>query len=847
MRRSKRKIESKYGSRTGQSEPRTKKNLRNTLLTLPSKIGEDESVLQNLLYACILRMIPHVWVKILPSSPEDVNNLAFVIGQKWEILQLLLLRLKYLKKYKNEVRMNILKFEELEHVDINGAHVRIGSSQLGVKNKKKIYYLCYDKPAFLYPCQQISQNVSYTILPYSTRTDNILKNMLVKYLCCDELLLEEDEDNTNEGLKTLSESIELTEHNEAVTPANANESNLHNNHIQNQIISALALDLTKHPRIHRTIDNAIIETNKRKQATSTEKLLLLINAWRWGYNEQDCTYLARSRILRASSRLVAYDNGYQKEFSVATIRRWETLAIDQITVGTRSMEVAQSRHKGSISSTDLIEVKYPGYLHQLFRQALYTKGSNSSFSEIACHMNLASRKDSEVRDHVELNRNQIEVWFKKQHGKLISPVEKPLDTPEHCLKRIDWVIENYGLLTNPYTPVCFIDEKWFYRVNRRRAMKVLPKNDCENGNVLEVKKSKMLSRRFPIKTMFMGVVGRPIPHRRFNGKIFMERVSKTKYVTSATSHTNFSDDALVNDAIKMGGWKDLVDSTVSTTEDLLEFIRESYNIEDSTVDHIEFFYITKIGNNGNTKKVMLEDDGSAYSSKMIRYHDNKEILPRPVILSDINLHVRNVVGDPVQVDCTCDSEYMKDAMVRVGTAIRAAYSWIPISEPCWLVMDNAGGHGTKECIIEYRTVLLTDYNIIILFQIPRSPYTNVLDLGVWMSLQSIVERKHYLKRSTTQALTNTVMDTWQSTDLDTMLTNVFCRLKVVLCNILRGNGGNDKVEEYRGVKHRDIKIENVIKEIQTENDNTQNDVPFDYNEVNIAPNEEYIQFENEDI
>ena len=162
-------------------------------------------------------------------------------------------------------------------------------------------------------------------------------------------------------------------------------------------------------------------------------------------------------------------------------------------------------------------------------------------------------------------------------------------------------------------------------------------------------------------------------------------------------------------------------------------------------------------------------------------------------------------------------------------------------------MDNAGGHGTKECIVEYRTMLLTDYNIIIIFQIPRSPYTNVLDLGVWMSLQSIVERKHYLKRSTTQALTNTVMDTWNSTDLDTMLTNVFGRLKVVLCNILRGNGGNDKVEEYRGVKHRDVKIENVIKEIQTQNNDRQNDLPFDYNEINRAPIEEYIGFENEDL
>lgn len=49
-------------------------------------------------------------------------------------------------------------------------------------------------------------------------------------------------------------------------------------------------------------------------------------------------------------------------------------------------------------------------------------------------------------------------------------------------------------------------------------------------------------------------------------------------------------------------------------------------------------------------------------------------------------------------------------------------------------MDNAGGHGTHEAIRSYTKTLEEDYNIEIIFQIPRSSYTNVLDLGVWMSL-----------------------------------------------------------------------------------------------------------------
>ena len=61
-------------------------------------------------------------------------------------------------------------------------------------------------------------------------------------------------------------------------------------------------------------------------------------------------------------------------------------------------------------------------------------------------------------------------------------------------------------------------------------------------------------------------------------------------------------------------------------------------------------------------------------------------------------------------------------------------------------MDNSGGHGTNKAIEQYRNMLIEKYNIHILFQIPRSPYTNVLDLGVWMALQAAVEHDHYLKK-----------------------------------------------------------------------------------------------------
>ena len=148
-------------------------------------------------------------------------------------------------------------------------------------------------------------------------------------------------------------------------------------------------------------------------------------------------------------------------------------------------------------------------------------------------------------------------------------------------------------------------------------------------------------------------------------------------------------------------------------------------------------------------------------------------------------------------------------MLRVGTSIREKFNWIPIQQKCYLIMDNAGGYDTSETVEWYKNELLTKFNIDIIHQIPRSPFTNVLNLGIWMSLQSIVERRHFLKRCSVSVLERTVMTTWNSSDLNQQMANFFERLKVVLCNILKGNGGNDLVEENRELKGRAIKIEST--------------------------------------
>ena len=55
---------------------------------------------------------------------------------------------------------------------------------------------------------------------------------------------------------------------------------------------------------------------------------------------------------------------------------------------------------------------------------------------------------------------------------------------------------------------------------------------------------------------------------------------------------------------------------------------------------------------------------------------------------------------------------------------------------------------------------------------------------------------------------------------DTAITKVFLRLKNVLCNIIEAKGGNDLVESKRGKKFENIKIEDILKNIRDDEDNT---------------------------
>jgi hypothetical protein len=156
-------------------------------------------------------------------------------------------------------------------------------------------------------------------------------------------------------------------------------------------------------------------------------------------------------------------------------------------------------------------------------------------------------------------------------------------------------------------------------------------------------------------------------------------------------------------------------------------------------------------------------------------------------------------GLEVERDTTCDSNFMFESIHDMGSSIRSSMHWLEKNtQPIILFMDNAGGHGTNDAEIEYVRILKEQYNIIVEWQVPNSPETNLLDLGFWATHQALVERTHRLKRMEADALSRLVRDVFHSIGGDKIL-HIYKRLEYVLELIIRGEGTNELVEMNRGL------------------------------------------------
>ena len=89
--------------------------------------------------------------------------------------------------------------------------------------------------------------------------------------------------------------------------------------------------------------------------------------------------------------------------------------------------------------------------------------------------------------------------------------------------------------------------------------------------------------------------------------------------------------------------------------------------------------------------------------------------------------------------------------------------------------------------------MLETYNIELLHQVPNSPETNLLDLGVWRSMQAAVERLCFRQRHDPEVLAARVHDAWDAFPCRT-IEKVYKRWELVLDLILKGDESNIFVE-----------------------------------------------------
>jgi hypothetical protein len=180
-------------------------------------------------------------------------------------------------------------------------------------------------------------------------------------------------------------------------------------------------------------------------------------------------------------------------------------------------------------------------------------------------------------------------------------------------------------------------------------------------------------------------------------------------------------------------------------------------------------------------------------------NEDGSVVTRLLTLEDLELRVKRLKGEEYEEDCTCDSEFMAEVLPEIGAEIRQIYTDNGTDEdrPIYLVMDNAGGHGTKDCIDEYVDMLWNQYKIKVIWQEPRSPETNLLDLGVWASIQSFVEKLHRGKRSDVNTLAHTIETAWNNYASEGVFERVYQRWVTVLGIIDRTEGNNEEVDNRK--------------------------------------------------
>jgi hypothetical protein len=191
----------------------------------------------------------------------------------------------------------------------------------------------------------------------------------------------------------------------------------------------------------------------------------------------------------------------------------------------------------------------------------------------------------------------------------------------------------------------------------------------------------------------------------------------------------------VNRLIVEGSWRQIYDNPTYTIAELSQLMVDFFHLEDDIAAALCFRYETQVGGQRRMVELLVNE---TLEGKIVRTLQGE----RELTIDDVDLACYYPQGTIVEREMNCNSQFMLPILPENAQEIRESYHWMPSNERIYLVMDNTGGQGTREAREQYTRQLLEEFTIEIIQQSARSPEVNALDLGIWMRLQSHVERRH---------------------------------------------------------------------------------------------------------
>ena len=596
------------------------------------------------------------------------------------------------------------------------------------------------------------------------------------------------------------------------------------------IFSSYCLDFEMVPRPDfQTMGRAALSIPLRpeKQLSKGMKWHMVVVAASHGY--LDLPSPQKKKLAEAVTRRESYLAGYHKPPSAFTFHKWWQKYTNQTTSNCSSIDPDRifdsCSGKNRLPYVTYIEQRFPKLLHSLYRYATKLLGVDATVPMLLSMMNSKARLDNpfcEVRSKMNLTKHHFWIFFNKHGGKVKAPTTRPTLTDDQKRKRVEFCTKNKERVRNskkiPFYH-CFLDEKWMYTTSRRKKLKILPIAEWEDPNEALVPQPKIRSRRHACKIMYLGVVAPPDQHHCFDGKILLKRCCRARPQKRLSHNKNFTPSFLTNNMIVEGEWRELVGAGDITSDELILRMKDTYGLSDDVASRIVFSYRSfPLDDNNNDEGENVEGEAGhgddKKKGKPIRIADRHcELLkgrkirvtpssePRPLTLNDLYPEVRVDRYTIVMEDVTCDSAFMMETVHEIGRNIRSSFYWVKKDIPIHLFLDNAGGHGTIETRGNFGKILKDEYNVEVNLQVPNSPETNMLDLGVWMSFQNLIEKIHTKEnRRDSDTLSESVCKAWIAFNGFAKLKEVSERWKLVLDLILADNGGNNKVENCRGLK-----------------------------------------------